>query len=436
MKKQFAMLLPLALLACTLLPLSAAACDCLHAGAPCKAFANTPTVFAGRVTKTSSIELKTASGDDYKDRLVSFDVERSYRGLTTKATEVQSGWNSDCGYRFQEGVRYLVYAYPDSSIGKLTTSICTRTRPIAEASEDLEYLSKKDDPSHGAGIEGTIEELDPKNRIGVVGFMEGIPVLVDGPSGRQRVISQRDGRFQLWGLSPGSYRVSPALPKSFLQDKQTVQLEPNSCAELRFLAKPRPYRRGSSSRPNDRWYQVFQGRLTKVEVSRTLYERGKGNDCFIAVRITNVTNRPVGVDLRKFWNVIYPNSWGSSSTPAPELVDEERWIREPISEENEKRLILDYADHCLTTIKPHRSLTYFRGFTFGRNIREEIESEANQYLIVGLDGVLEMTDGQTTEEVLFGANDGRAESARWIAIRLPAIWETVPPDSLVVEEHP
>src|SRR5215470_20169397 len=100
----------LALLLWISLPLSAAACDCGYAGAPCKAFEKTPTVFVGRVVKISTIDLKTASGVDYKDRLVSFEVERSYRGLTTKTAEVLSGWNSDCGYRFQEGVRYLVYA--------------------------------------------------------------------------------------------------------------------------------------------------------------------------------------------------------------------------------------------------------------------------------------------------------------------------------------
>jgi hypothetical protein len=53
----------------------------------------------------------------------------------------------------------------------------------------------------------------------------GIQVLVEGPSGRQTIVSQKDGRFQLWGLSPGGYRVTSALPKSFLPDEQTVKLE-------------------------------------------------------------------------------------------------------------------------------------------------------------------------------------------------------------------
>ena len=97
--------------------------------------------------------------------------------------------------------------------------------------------------------------------------------------------------------------------------------------------------------------------------------------------------------------------------------------------------MLDYSGHRLTTISPHRSLTYFRGFTFGRSIRKEIDSVASPYLIVGLDGVLEATDGKTTEEVIFPMNDEGAENARWVAIGLPAVWKTVPQDSLVVEEQ-
>ena len=188
----------LALLAWPLLPLCGMACDCPYHGAPCKAFANTPTVFVGRVVKVSTIDRKTASGDEYKDRLVFFDVERSYRGWTAKTAEVVTGWGGgDCGYEFHEGVEYLVYGYPHRETGRLYTGICQRTRLLSEAAEDLDYLSKKNDPSHGAGIEGTIEELDSKNRIQVVGFLGGIQVLVEGPSGRQTIVPQKDGRFQL-----------------------------------------------------------------------------------------------------------------------------------------------------------------------------------------------------------------------------------------------
>lgn len=212
-----------------------------------------------------------------------------------------------------------------------------------------------------------------------------------------------------------------------------MRLKENACVELRFLATPRTH----GQRRDERWHQVFQGRLAKVEVNRTLYERRKDEGCLIAVRITNMTNRPVGVDVRKFWNVIYPNSWGFSKTPVPGLVEEERIVRERISTADEQKLILDFSEERLTTIMPHGSLTYFRGFTIGRNIRKEIDSAGSEYLIIGLDGALELTDGQTTEEMMFEAEDDVGVSgARWVAVQLAATWSTVAHNSLVVESLP
>ena len=188
------------------------------------------------------------------------------------------------------------------------------------------------------------------------------------------------------------------------------------------------------SRSFSGWHQIFRGRLAKVEVEQSLYERRKDEDCFIAVRITNVADRTVGVDLRRFWNVIYPNSWGFSRTRAPELVDEERIIREPMSQVDKNKLEIDFASNRLTAIMPKASINYFREFTISRNIRKEIDSAGNKFLIVGLDGALQMTDGQTIEEVIFPANDD--SGARWLPVRLPVTWQTVPPNSLVVDQHP
>jgi len=225
------------LVASVLLPMPGKACSCLASGPPCRAFANTPTIFAGRVTKISTIYRRESFGE-YRNRLVSFEVERSYRGWEAKTAEVVTGWgHGDCGYDFKEGVSYLVYAFHGPENGELGTGICSRTRPLSKASEDLEFLSRKDDPSLGAGIEGTIAELNAAGQI--VDYLEGISVLVEGPSGRKAVVSQKNGFFQLWGLLPGSYRVTPDLPKTFSPDVKTVKTEGNSCAEVIFLETPR-----------------------------------------------------------------------------------------------------------------------------------------------------------------------------------------------------
>ena len=233
----------LTLLFCALLPHRTSGCDCGDPGPPCKAFGNTPVVFAGRVAAITTISLKAPSGDSYEDRLVFLEVERSYRGSVGKTAEVVTGaGGTDCGYDFRQGEDYLVYAYPHPQSGKLYTGICQRTRPISEAGDDLDYLSKKDDPSHGAGIEGTIEQLrrDSRYETRVVGFMAEINVVIEGKSGRWTTVSQKDGRFRLWGLQPGRYRITAALPKGFLPSTETVRLQPNSCATIRFLATPPP----------------------------------------------------------------------------------------------------------------------------------------------------------------------------------------------------
>src|SRR5215469_2029097 len=259
------------------------------------------------------------------------------------------------------------------------------------------------------------------------------------------------GRVVEFNLDTGRHKYGPAaefrdLDKAVAKGNSSNEETEIWATSLRFSsitdvveanAKQGSQHLGNSGRrKDDKWPLVFEGRLARVEVERALYERRTDEDCFMAVRVTNVTNRRVGVDLRRFWKVIYPNSQGFSKMPAPELIDEERLIQEPMSATEKKKLMKDYSGKGLAAIGPHGSITYFRGFTFGHNLRKEIDSASYEYLIIGLDGALQMTDGLTTEEVIFPMNDRGAEGARWVAIPLPAIWQTVPNNSLVVENRP
>lgn len=229
-------------------PWRASACDCAYPGAPCKAFAHTPYVFSGKVTKISTIPIKMSSGDQYQDRLITFEIERAYRGLEDKkVTEVVTGsGGGDCGYDFRVGEKYLVYAFPHAATGKLYTGICSRTRRLAEARDDLDYFAKKDDPAHGAGIEGSVEEESRGQdniTTEVIGPLRGARVTISGRAGRWTVTTGDDGRFQLWGLPPGTYRVTPQFSPKFADDSRTVSLQAKSCQDIRFLATPPPRKR-------------------------------------------------------------------------------------------------------------------------------------------------------------------------------------------------
>jgi hypothetical protein len=226
-------------------PFGALACDCGYSGAPCKAFAATPYIFSGKVVKTSSIPIKLPSGDTYHNRLVLFEIERPYRGLEGKtAAEVVTGsGGADCGYDFRVGEKYLVYAFPHPATGKLYSGICTRTRRLSEAGEDLEYLARKDDPARGAGIEGWIvEQSRGQDNVTTesIGPLKGARIRISSKSGSWTVTTGNDGRFQLWGLQPGTYRVTPQFSPKFFADSRTVTLKPKSCEEIGFLATPPP----------------------------------------------------------------------------------------------------------------------------------------------------------------------------------------------------
>ncbi len=49
---------------------------------------------------------------------------------------------ADCGYLFEVGQDYLIYAYVGGQLTMPTTSLCARTQPASRASEDFEALGK------------------------------------------------------------------------------------------------------------------------------------------------------------------------------------------------------------------------------------------------------------------------------------------------------
>jgi hypothetical protein len=124
----------------------------------------------------------------------------------------------------------------------LYTSICSRTRRFAEAADDFEYLERKDNPGHGSGIEGwtSEESRGADNRTEVIGVLKNARVVIHGMGGRWTVTTDERGRFRLWGLQAGTYRVIPEFAPKFVALNQSVTLREQGCEEVGFLAVPPP----------------------------------------------------------------------------------------------------------------------------------------------------------------------------------------------------
>jgi hypothetical protein len=79
-----------------------------------------------------------------------FEVERTWKGVEKNTISVStSSQSSACGYGFKKGEAYLVYASKDGE-GRLITSICSRTRRMKEAGEDLKEIGEGKEVAEGS----------------------------------------------------------------------------------------------------------------------------------------------------------------------------------------------------------------------------------------------------------------------------------------------
>ena len=118
------------------------ACTCMHMrGDPDAAFKTASTVFSGKVLKiTEGKSSMPASG--VRELVVKFRVEKSWKLIRKDEVIVVTLNTSNlCGFPFEIGERYLVYAVGGGS--KFMTDICSRTTQAPGAKEDLDYLSRK-----------------------------------------------------------------------------------------------------------------------------------------------------------------------------------------------------------------------------------------------------------------------------------------------------
>lgn len=215
------------------------ACSCMESGPPCQGYFQVDAVFAGTVREITDLE-RTADPLRFNARRVALTVDRAFRGVEGTSVAVFTGLGGgDCGYSFKNGERYLVYAYRAQD-GRLTTGICSRTRPLAQAVDDLQFIESLATAKPGARISGAITHWE-RDLAGVKEHrqepMPFVHVQVSGPSGGGQAATDEKGRYEFTGLPAGKYRVEVFPPPNF----STVGLERDvelrdarSCAVANF----------------------------------------------------------------------------------------------------------------------------------------------------------------------------------------------------------
>lgn len=80
----------------------------------------------------------------YEPVMVTFIVQEYWKGVFSEPLVIHTGQGGgDCGYPFEDGESYLVYAYADEQ-GDLHANICSRTALLSDAAYDLAKLGNGD----------------------------------------------------------------------------------------------------------------------------------------------------------------------------------------------------------------------------------------------------------------------------------------------------
>ncbi len=109
-------------------------CDCVPIPPPAQAFEQADAVLMGRVI---DIQEEPAS----YSLTVRISATEVWKGKKDLTAEIITASNSAmCGFYFQKGKTYLIYACENPE-GRLATNNCTRTRLIDRAGEDLAFLT-------------------------------------------------------------------------------------------------------------------------------------------------------------------------------------------------------------------------------------------------------------------------------------------------------
>ena len=187
------------------------ACTCAGRIAVCEAFWKTPVVFEGEVL--SIVPVANSRGEEYPpERRVRFAIGKVHRGDIGDTAELMTGaGGGDCGYTFKQGGRYLVYA--NFYAGKLTAGICSRTRLLADAAEDLEYLKTAVAPSAGGRVfgratYGRASFNDPE--VPAVGYR----ILLKNEEEERITRTNAAGTFEFDNLAIGKYGIRIVVPDS------------------------------------------------------------------------------------------------------------------------------------------------------------------------------------------------------------------------------
>jgi hypothetical protein len=157
----------------------------------------------------------------------------------------------DCGFDFQPGETYLVYADSDEDTNIMETDSCTRTRRLSDAGPDLAYLYfYKEHKAASGRLEGfttfdALYQVKQRDADKIDSPVPGLTVELKSAGGMRYTHSDSSGKFLFDGLEAGDYQLSgytPGFPDTIrlLSGPKRFHIDPRGCSNQVLLIPKEP----------------------------------------------------------------------------------------------------------------------------------------------------------------------------------------------------
>jgi hypothetical protein len=212
------------------------ACDCAGNRPACQEYWEVSAVFVGTVINTRTVTVKDGPYPQQM-RAVRISLDEVFRGLEGAEVEVLTGFGGgDCGFGFKQAQQYLVYAYRSENDGKLHTSICTRTKSISEANDDLTYIRGLSKAKTGATISGEVMKYLRDQQGSLANQpLPGVKVVIEGEK-KFEAVTDAKGQYRINQLPAGEYTIKPVPPDGLAArgPERKIKMADRGCAVESF----------------------------------------------------------------------------------------------------------------------------------------------------------------------------------------------------------
>jgi len=258
------------------LPAAALACTCSKAPpGVCPGLQQDDAVFLGTVTHVEIVSPGGVIPSAGPETRYHFRVDEKYAGADAAEIDIFSGGeDGDCGYRFEQGEQYAVFA-ERADDGRLFATICSSTRPASEARALLPQLRAMRNGQRVASVFGVLHRADPPLLAPLDDPDDPLPHIklkLRSKDDRFATSTGPDGVYSFYDVHAGEYRFTADLPARFEFTQKTLhgglppfKIPNGACYEYNVEALPMGKIRGSVVGPGGKPLAIASVELYRAD---------------------------------------------------------------------------------------------------------------------------------------------------------------------------